>query len=153
MLRPVRPRANPSLKQAQCSQSHVQLSTKPEVTSIGASGGTPAGQTWTRRPHKITLEVARYIEETVVHREEVTAQRRLVERIAERFGLVVHQRTVKRALARLKKSAVTPTAGISMVMPWWRATRFCDTMWSPPQIAAMRRRVAQGSSARRSLAS
>jgi transposase len=33
------------------------------------------------------------------------AAQRLVERIAERFGLVVHQRTVKRALARLKKKA------------------------------------------------
>ena len=54
-----------------------------------------------RQPHKITPEVARFIEETV-RREELTAQR-LVERIAERFGLVVHQRTVKRALARLKK--------------------------------------------------
>ena len=56
-----------------------------------------------RQPHKITPEVARFIEETV-RREELTAQR-LVERIAERFGLVVHQRTVKRALARSKKKA------------------------------------------------
>lgn len=57
-----------------------------------------------RRPHKITAEVARFIEETVVRGEELTAQR-LAERITERFGLVVHQRTVKRALARLKKKA------------------------------------------------
>jgi transposase len=57
-----------------------------------------------RHPYKITPEVARFIEETVVRREELTAQR-LVERIAERFGLVVHPRTVKRALARLKKKA------------------------------------------------
>ena len=56
-----------------------------------------------RGPHKVTPEVARFIEETV-RREELTAQR-LVERIAERFGLVVHQRTVKRALARSKKKA------------------------------------------------
>ena len=48
--------------------------------------------------------MARFIEETVVRGEESTAQR-LVERITERFGLVVHQRTVKRALARLKKKA------------------------------------------------
>ena len=59
-----------------------------------------------RQPHKITPEVARFIEETV-RREELTAQR-LVERIAERFGLVVHQRTVKRALARLKKKCSEP---------------------------------------------
>jgi transposase len=57
-----------------------------------------------RGPHKITPEVTRFIEETVVRGEELTAPR-LVERIAERFGLVVHQRTVKRALARLKKKA------------------------------------------------
>jgi hypothetical protein len=48
--------------------------------------------------------VARFIEETVVRREELNPQR-LVERVAERFGLVVHPRTVKRALARLKKKA------------------------------------------------
>jgi hypothetical protein len=30
---------------------------------------------------------------------------RLAKHITERFGLVVHQRTVKRALARLKKKA------------------------------------------------
>jgi transposase len=56
-----------------------------------------------RGPNKITPEVMRFIEETV-RGEELSAQR-LVERIAERFGLVVHQRTVKRALARLKKKA------------------------------------------------
>jgi transposase len=57
-----------------------------------------------RQPHKIIPEVARFIEQTVVRGEKLTAQR-LVECIAERFGLVVHQRTVKRALARLKKKA------------------------------------------------
>ena len=66
--------------------------------------GLLPGKRGPRRPHKITPEVARFIEETVVPGEELTAQR-LVERIAERFGLVVHQRTVKRALARLKKKA------------------------------------------------
>lgn len=65
--------------------------------------GLLPGKRGPRRPHKITPEVARFIEETV-RGEELTAQR-LVERIAERFGLVVHQRTVKRALARLKKKA------------------------------------------------
>jgi len=66
--------------------------------------GLLPGKRGPRRPHKITPEVARFIEETVVRGEELAAQR-LVERIAERFGLVVHQRTVKRALARLKKKA------------------------------------------------
>ena len=57
-----------------------------------------------RGAHKITPEVARFIEETVARGEELSA-RQLAERIAEHFGVVVHQRTVKRALARLKKKA------------------------------------------------
>jgi transposase len=57
-----------------------------------------------RGAHKITPDVARFIEETVARGEELSA-RQLAERIAERFGVVVHQRTVKRALARLKKKA------------------------------------------------
>jgi transposase len=55
-----------------------------------------------RGAHKITPEVARFIEETVARGEELSA-RQLAERIAEHFGVVVHQRTVKRALARLKE--------------------------------------------------
>src|SRR5215470_14068272 len=55
-----------------------------------------------RGAHKITPEVARFIEQTVVRGEELSA-RQLAEGIAEHFGVVVHQRTVKRALARLKK--------------------------------------------------
>jgi transposase len=57
-----------------------------------------------RQPHKITPEVARFIEETVASGDDVDAAR-LAEHIAKRFGFVVHQRTVKRALARLKKKA------------------------------------------------
>ena len=57
-----------------------------------------------RGAHKITPEVARFIEETVARGEELSA-RQFAERIAEHFGVVVHQRTVKRALARLKKKA------------------------------------------------
>ena len=57
-----------------------------------------------RGPHKVTPEVARFIEETVARGEELDPQR-LAECVAERFGLVVHQRTVKRALARSKKKA------------------------------------------------
>jgi hypothetical protein len=52
--------------------------------------GLLPGKRGPRRPHKITPEVARFIEQTVVRGEELAAQRR-VERIAERFGLVVHQ--------------------------------------------------------------
>jgi transposase len=57
-----------------------------------------------RQPHKITPEVARFIEEAVASGDDVNAAR-LAEHITERFGLVVHQRTVKRTLARLKKKA------------------------------------------------
>jgi transposase len=57
-----------------------------------------------RGAHKVTPEVARFIEETVARGEE-SDPKRLAERVAERFGLVVHQRTVKRALARSKKKA------------------------------------------------
>jgi transposase len=53
-----------------------------------------------RGPHKVTSEVTRFIEATVARGEELDAQR-----LAERFGVVVHQRTVKRALARSKKKA------------------------------------------------
>jgi transposase len=55
-----------------------------------------------RQPHKITPEVARFIEEAVASGDDVDAAR-LTEHISERLGLVVHQRTVKRTLARLKK--------------------------------------------------
>ena len=57
-----------------------------------------------RQPHKITPEVARFIEEAIASGDDVDAAR-LTEHISERFGLVVHQRTVKRTLARLKKKA------------------------------------------------
>jgi transposase len=55
-----------------------------------------------RGPHKITAQVMRFIEETAASDEELDAQD-LAERIAQRFGLVVHRRTVARALMRLKK--------------------------------------------------
>jgi transposase len=57
-----------------------------------------------RGPHKITAQVMRFIEETAASGEELDAQD-LAERIAQRFGLVVHRRTVARALMRLKKKA------------------------------------------------
>jgi transposase len=74
---------------------------KSDFDRSGLVGLLPAKR-GPRGPRKITPEVAGFIEETVVRGEELDAQR-LVERIAERFGLAVHQRTVKRALARLKK--------------------------------------------------
>jgi transposase len=60
-----------------------------------------------RGPHKITSEVLRFIEEAVASEEGLDAQD-LAERIAQRFGLVVHRRTVVRALARLKKKRHEP---------------------------------------------
>lgn len=53
-------------------------------------------------PHKITDEVMRFIEEVRAAEAGLDAQV-LAERIAERFGLAVHRRTVERALARSKK--------------------------------------------------
>jgi transposase len=53
-------------------------------------------------PHKITDEVMRFIEETLVT-EAVADAAVLVEQIRQRFGLTVHRRTVERALARSKK--------------------------------------------------
>jgi len=55
-----------------------------------------------RGAHKITKEVMRFIEEARAADDALSAQA-LVERIAEQFGLVVHRRTVERALARHKK--------------------------------------------------
>lgn len=55
-----------------------------------------------RGPHKITDEVMRFIEEIVASEEALGAQA-IIERIAERFGLTVHRRTLERALARFKK--------------------------------------------------
>lgn len=55
-----------------------------------------------RGAHKITDEVLRFIERLRAEDEGLDAQL-LGERIAERFGLSVHRRTVERALARSKK--------------------------------------------------
>lgn len=57
-----------------------------------------------RGPHKITGEVMRFIAEAAAGDEDVDAQE-LAARIAQRFDLIVHPRTVTRALARLKKKA------------------------------------------------
>jgi len=53
-------------------------------------------------PHKITDEVTRFIEEERATHVGLEVQE-LVDRIAGRFGMAVHRRTVERALARLKK--------------------------------------------------
>lgn len=55
-----------------------------------------------RGPHKITDEVRRFIEETMAN-EEAPSTQTILDRIAERFGLTVHRRTLERALARFKK--------------------------------------------------
>ena len=53
-------------------------------------------------PHKITDEVLAFIEAAMAVEEGLDAPR-LVERIAQHFGVAVHRRTVERALARRKK--------------------------------------------------
>jgi transposase len=53
-------------------------------------------------PHKITDEVLTFIDATMAAEEGLDVPR-LVERIAQRFGVMVHRRTVERALARRKK--------------------------------------------------
>jgi transposase len=55
-----------------------------------------------RGPHKLTKEVMKFIQ-TALEAPESPDVLTLVERIAERFGLRVHRRTVERALARSKK--------------------------------------------------
>jgi len=55
-----------------------------------------------RGPHKITEEVMAFVE-AVRGLDEGLDVHELIARIAQRFGLVVHRRTVERALARSKK--------------------------------------------------
>ena len=55
-----------------------------------------------RTAHKLTAEVMRFIEELRTTQEGLGSPA-LVARIAERFGVVVHRRSVERALARPKK--------------------------------------------------
>lgn len=52
--------------------------------------------------HKITEEVLHFIEQAQAQEAGIDTQT-IVERIADRFGRVVHRRTVERALARSKK--------------------------------------------------
>jgi transposase len=72
-------------------------------TRSGLVGLLPAKR-GPRGPHKITPDVLRFIEEAAASEEKLDAQD-LAAHIAQRFGLVVHWRTVQRALARLKKKA------------------------------------------------
>ena len=55
-----------------------------------------------RGPHKITAEVMAFIAAARAADEAVDVHQ-LITRIAQQFGLVVHRRTVERALARSKK--------------------------------------------------
>lgn len=67
----------------------------------GLSGLLPAKR-GPHGAHKVTDEVLRFIEE-VRSMDVEPAISTLVERIRQRFGIVVHRRTVERALARSKK--------------------------------------------------
>lgn len=53
-------------------------------------------------PHKITDEVLKFIDASIAEEDGLDPQD-LVERVALHFGVVVHRRTVERALARRKK--------------------------------------------------
>ena len=53
-------------------------------------------------PHKITNEVLAFIETSIAAEDGLDPQV-LVERISQYFGIVVHRRTVERALVRRKK--------------------------------------------------
>ena len=55
-----------------------------------------------RGPHKIKPEVSRFIEEAIAAEPNLDVDE-LAGRIAKRFDLTVHRRTVDRALARFKK--------------------------------------------------
>lgn len=55
-----------------------------------------------RGPHKIKPEVSRFIEEAIAAEPNLDVDE-LAARIAKRFDLTVHRRTVERALARFKK--------------------------------------------------
>jgi transposase len=75
-----------------------------DFTRRGLVGLLPAKR-GPRGPRKITPDVLRFIEEAAAASEEKLDTQDLAARIAQRFGLVVHWRTVQRALARLKKKA------------------------------------------------
>lgn len=57
-----------------------------------------------RRAHKLTGEVMDFIEQVLVQDASVHAST-LVEMVRERFGLMVHPRSIERALVRRKKNA------------------------------------------------
>lgn len=64
--------------------------------------GLLPGKRGPRGPHKITDEVMCFIQESLLTEAAVDAAV-LVEQIRQRFGVVVHRRTVERAVARSKK--------------------------------------------------
>lgn len=74
-----------------------------DFTRSGLVGLLPAKR-GPRGPRKITPDVLRFIEQVAASEKKLDTQD-LAARIAQRFGLVVHWRTVKRALTRLKKKA------------------------------------------------
>ena len=57
-----------------------------------------------RRAHKLSEPVVKFIEEQKAQEEAVTLDK-LVQRIKDKFGLVVHKRSIQRAVTRKKKKS------------------------------------------------
>jgi transposase len=55
-----------------------------------------------RQAHKLTGEVVEVLREALAKEPELTAQE-LVELVEERFGILVHRRSIERALVRQEK--------------------------------------------------
>lgn len=72
-----------------------------EFERAGLAGLLPAKR-GPQGPHKVTSEVMSFIEQTRQDQPELDGPG-LVELIQRQFGLLVHRRTVERALARTKK--------------------------------------------------
>jgi len=75
----------------------------------GLSGLTPK-KPGPRRRHKLTAEVLGFVREELA-KDPSLGMRELPNRVRERFGLCVHQRTIERALADAKKKPLVPAQG------------------------------------------
>jgi transposase len=60
-----------------------------------------------KEPHKLTLEVRRYLEETLASQPELKAAE-LVRQVRQRFGVQVHRRTLEKALQKAKRGRRPP---------------------------------------------
>ena len=76
-----------------------------------------------RQGHKLTEAVMEFVEQTLAEDESRHA-RALVARLKERFGLIVHPRSIERALARREKNAAEPSehAKGGHAKPRWRCS-------------------------------